>query len=80
MPRMAGVALVLIDVAPRAAVGNFTLRHPGIHFDFHVGPVVQGMGRTPLGPLIFGPGDRIPLRFSLGKLLQVARAAGVGRR
>ena len=69
VPRVAGITLVLIDVAAGAAVGDFPLRHPGIDFNFHIGPVIQGMRRTPLGPLIFRPRDRIALGFALGKFL-----------
>ncbi len=80
MPRMARVALVLVDVAARAAVRDLALRHARIDFHFHVGLVVQRVRRTALRPLILRPRDRVPLGFPFRKLLQVAHAAGVGRR
>ncbi len=80
MSRMARIALILIDMAARAAIRNLALRHTRIDFHFHVGLVVQRVRRTALRPLILRPGDRIALGFALRKFLQVAGATGVGGR
>src|SRR5262245_57673040 len=75
---MASVTLVLVDMASGAAIGDFSLRHSRIHFHLDVGFIVQRMGWTAFGPLIFGPCNRIALGLSFGEFLQVAGAARIG--
>src|ERR1043165_5470651 len=75
---MAVVALVLLGMANRATVGDLPLRHTGVDFHFHVGPVVQRMRWTSLWPLVLWPCNRVTLGLTFCEFLQVAVAAHVG--
>src|SRR6185437_7338656 len=79
VPGVAGVAFVLVGMAHAAAFGDFALRHGGKDGNFYVGFPVQGVRGTSLRPLLVRPDHGVALGFALGKFLQVAGAADVGR-
>src|SRR6185312_6873705 len=80
VPRVAGVAFVLVGVAHAAAFGNLALWHGGKYGYFDVGLPVQCVRGAPLRPLLVRPDKRVALGFAFGKFLQVAGAAYVRRR